>query len=149
MVDDEGGKAEILRTQLATTEPGSDAVDPAEHGRTLHGIRGLLLDVRDVRAKFKYGGNVDDAHRSAVVQRLGERGGPGDVAAAAHLRRRTPAALGVGAASASSASTQRLVVALLLPRPLRAPEPGEQEDQRDEHDLAADRDPEVVAPLLG
>ena len=62
--------------------------DPAEHGRTLNGIRGLRLAVREVRPKFKYGGNVDDAHRAAVVEHLHERGGPGDRAAIAHLRRR-------------------------------------------------------------
>lgn len=43
----------------------------------------------DVRAKFKYGGNVDDAHRLAVADRLAERQGPGDLAARAHLLRRS------------------------------------------------------------
>jgi transcriptional regulator len=90
VVDDEGGKAEILRTQLGVTEAGSGAADPIEHGRRLAGIRGLRLHVRDVRAKFKYGGNVDEAHRAAVAERLVERGGPGDAAALQHLRRRTP-----------------------------------------------------------
>ena len=90
VVDDDQAKAEILRTQLGVTEPGSDAVDPIEHGRRLAGIRGLRLAVSDVRAKFKYGGNVDDAHRAAVAAQLTERDGPGDQAAVAHLRRRTP-----------------------------------------------------------
>jgi transcriptional regulator len=90
IVDDDAGKAEILRRQLADTEPGSDVVDPLEHGRTLNGIRGLRLEVTDVRAKFKYGGNVDDAHRSAVVQHLQQRSGPGDSAAVGQLQRRTP-----------------------------------------------------------
>ncbi|MDT4959381.1 MAG: transcriptional regulator [Pseudonocardiales bacterium] len=88
VVDDEAGKAEILRVQLGVTEPGSGAADPAEHGRRLAGIRGLRLTIREVRAKFKYGGNVDDAHRAEVAERLRERGGPGDAAALAHLRRR-------------------------------------------------------------
>jgi transcriptional regulator len=92
VVDDAEGKAEILRAQLGVTEPGSGAVDPIEHGRTLSGIRGLRLSVRDVRAKFKYGGNVDDAHRAEVARRLTERAGPGDRAALGHLRRRTPGA---------------------------------------------------------
>ncbi|MDT4917075.1 MAG: transcriptional regulator, partial [Pseudonocardiales bacterium] len=52
--------------------------------------RGIRLAVREVRAKFKYGGNVDDAHRAEVARRLAERGGPGDAAALGHLRRRTP-----------------------------------------------------------
>jgi transcriptional regulator len=88
VVDDEAGKAEILREQLGVTEPGSGAADPAEHGRRLAGIRGLRLTVREVRAKFKYGGNVDDAHRAEVAERLRERGGPGDDAALTHMRRR-------------------------------------------------------------
>jgi transcriptional regulator len=87
VVDDDEGKAAILRAQLADTEPGSGAIDPIEHGRTLNGIRGLRLTVRDVRAKFKYGGNVDDAHRAAVAARLAERAGPGDAAARSRIRR--------------------------------------------------------------
>lgn len=90
VVDDEAGKAAILRAQLQVTEPGGGAADPLEHGRRLAGIRGLRLAVRDVRAKFKYGGNVDDEHRAAVARRLAERSGPGDAAALEHLRRRTP-----------------------------------------------------------
>lgn len=90
IVDDPEGKAAILRKQLAVTEPGSGSADPAEHGRTLAGIRGLRLAVREVAAKFKYGGNVDDAHRAAVAEHLSRRNGPGDAAARAHLLRRTP-----------------------------------------------------------
>ena len=48
----------------------------------------LRLRVEDVRAKFKYGGNVDPAHREAVLTRLRDRDAPGDRAAAAHLARR-------------------------------------------------------------
>jgi transcriptional regulator len=90
VVDDLDGKAAILREQLADQEPGSGVADPVEHGRRLAGIRGLRLAVRDVRAKFKYGGNVDDAHRAAVAEHLAARRGPGDAAALEHLRRRTP-----------------------------------------------------------
>ena len=90
VVDDGEGKAEILRTQLADQEPGSDVADPIEHGRRLAGIRGLRLAVTHVRAKFKYGGNVDDAHRAAVADHLQERNAPGDKAALRHLKRRTP-----------------------------------------------------------
>jgi transcriptional regulator len=92
VVDDASGKAEILRAQLGSTEPGSDAADPAEHGRRLNSIRGISIAVREVRAKFKYGGNVDDEHRIEVARHLAERGGPGDAAALGHLQRRTPLA---------------------------------------------------------
>ena len=85
VVDDEAGKAAILRAQLGVTEPGSGAADPAEHGRVLAGIRGLRLTVRDVRAKFKYGGNVDAAHRLEVARHLTERAGPGDAVALSRL----------------------------------------------------------------
>jgi transcriptional regulator len=88
IIDDDDGKAAILRAQLAVTEPGSGAADPLEHGRVLRGIRGLRLTVRDVHAKFKYGGNVDDEHRAAVAGHLEQRNGPGDQAALTHLRRR-------------------------------------------------------------
>jgi transcriptional regulator len=90
VVDDADAKVEILRAQLATTEPGSGAADPSEHARRLAGIRGLRLQVRDVRAKFKYGGNVDDEHRVVVADGLARRDGPGDAAALRHLQRRTP-----------------------------------------------------------
>jgi hypothetical protein len=43
----------------------------------------------DTRATFRYGGNVDGAHRQAVIERLRARGGPGDLAAA-HTARRLP-----------------------------------------------------------
>jgi transcriptional regulator len=85
VIDDDEGKAAILRQQLGVTEPGSGAADPLEHGRRLAGIRGLRLAVTEVRAKFKYGGNVDDEHRQAVAVHLAERGGPGDAAALRRL----------------------------------------------------------------
>jgi transcriptional regulator len=88
IVDDDAGKAAILRLQQGVLDPGGGWVDPAEHGRTLAGIRGLRLLVTDVRAKFKYGGNVDAEHRLAVAQRLADRGAPGDSAARRHLLRR-------------------------------------------------------------
>jgi transcriptional regulator len=86
VVDDIEGKAAILRTQLGVTEPGSDVADPVEHGTRLKGIRGVRIAVRETRAKFKYGGNVDAEHRAAVAEHLIERNGPGDAAARRHLR---------------------------------------------------------------
>jgi transcriptional regulator len=96
IVDDEEGKLAILRRQLASYEPELPHADPDAHRRRLPGIRGLRLRVRTVTGKFKYGGNVDAAHRQAVAGRLEARGGPGDRAARDHLLRgleaeRTPA----------------------------------------------------------
>lgn len=91
--------AEVLRRQLAAVQPGVDVADPAEvHLAKLAAIRGVTISVEEVRAKFKYGGNVDAAHRSAVVERLRRRSGPGDQAAAAHAERRSAAQGGAGEA---------------------------------------------------
>jgi transcriptional regulator len=81
--------AEVLRHQMADVQPDADTVDPSEHGGQLRLIRGLRVEVQEVRAKFKYGGNVDEPHRLAVAELLAERNGPGDAAARAHLLRRT------------------------------------------------------------
>ena len=86
-VIDGEGVAEVLRTQLGVLQPGGDQVDPTEHGSKLRTIRGIRIGVTEVRAKFKYGGNVDAAHRAAVAEHLAERGGPGDAAARAYVLR--------------------------------------------------------------
>ncbi|MER7209029.1 FMN-binding negative transcriptional regulator [Streptosporangium sp. NPDC000239] len=80
-------KAEILRAQLARLEADGALADPSVHGRRLRGILGLRLRIREVVGKFKYGGNVDEAHRRHVAERLAERGGPGDAPARARLLR--------------------------------------------------------------
>ena len=77
---------DLLRTQLGAFEPGSGVADPSVHERLLPGIRGLRLSVESVRAKFKYGGNADEAHRAVAVQLLHEQG---NQAALEHLVRRT------------------------------------------------------------
>jgi transcriptional regulator len=84
-----GSVAEILRRQLSAFQPEVAVADPSEaHGAKLLGILGIEIRVSQVLAKFKYGGNVDAAHRRAVVARLNSRGGPGDEAAAEHVLRR-------------------------------------------------------------
>ena len=88
VLDDPADVAEVLRVQLGDLQPDVDTVDPAEHGARLRAIRGLRIAVDEVRAKFKYGGNVDEAHRRAVLDRLRTRDGPGDAAAATHLAHR-------------------------------------------------------------
>ncbi len=88
VVDEAEGVAEILRATLSELQPDLEVVDPLEHGAKLRTIRGLRLAIEDVVAKFKYGGNVDHEHRVANADRLLERGGPGDPAAASHVIRR-------------------------------------------------------------
>ena len=80
--------AAVLRGQLARLQPDIEVVDPSEHARRLGAIRAARIDIEEVRAKFKYGGNVDAAHRRAAAERLEARGGPGDQAAAARVRDR-------------------------------------------------------------
>ena len=72
---------DVLRALLARFEPGSDVADPAVHRRKLPGIKGIRLTPTEVRAKFKYGGNVDAQHRARILPELPPQ-------AAAHLRRR-------------------------------------------------------------
>ena len=84
-----GHVAAVLRRQLAAFEPGVEVADPGEaHAAKLLGILGIEIRVEQVTAKFKYGGNVDVAHRRAVVERLRARGEVGDLAAARHVLRR-------------------------------------------------------------
>jgi transcriptional regulator len=89
--DEPDGVAAVLREQLSALQPDIAAVDPSEHGARLRAIRGIRIAVREVHAKFKYGGNVDVAHRLAVIEHLEQRDGPGDRAAAGHTRRRLAA----------------------------------------------------------
>jgi transcriptional regulator len=84
-----GSVAAILRRQLESYQPDMEVADPeVAHPKRLQTILGLSVAVDTVRAKFKYGGNVDEAHRLAVVDRLAARQGPGDAAAAAQVARR-------------------------------------------------------------
>lgn len=90
--DDPAGVAGVLRIQLEHLQPGVPVADPQPaHPAKLGQIRAITVAVDEVRAKFKYGGNVDAAHRQAVIAHLGRRAGPGDAAAAEHARRRLAA----------------------------------------------------------
>ena len=79
--------AATLSAQVGDLEPDADYVDPLEHGARLRTIRAVEIRVTDVRAKFKYGGNVDEAHRDAIAVRLADRQGPGDAAALRQMGR--------------------------------------------------------------
>ncbi|MFE2157809.1 FMN-binding negative transcriptional regulator [Streptomyces lydicus] len=105
VVDDPEAKAALLRRQMGHFQPegGSAPVTAGEapYGRLLSGIRGLRLEVRDVRAKFKYGGKRSEAVQQRVSARLAERSGPGDAAAREHQQRRLSAAAGTAETPAS------------------------------------------------
>ncbi len=81
--------AALLRRQLAAFQPDVDVADPeVAHAGRLAAIRGIHLHVEQVEARFKFGGNVDAAHREAVLERLVARGRLHDAAAIEHLRAR-------------------------------------------------------------
>ncbi|MFI6356294.1 FMN-binding negative transcriptional regulator [Streptomyces sp. NPDC050743] len=92
IVDDPEAKADLLRRQLAHFQPDGDhapvAADQPPYGRMLSGIRGLRLEVTDVRAKFKYDDHKPVEHRTAVAERLTERGQGLDIPAARRQLRR-------------------------------------------------------------
>ncbi len=95
VVDDPAEKAAILAAQLAHFEPQESTrvtptIDVESDRRQLPGIRGLRLHVEGVRAKMKYGGNKTPEHRTEIAEQLGERDGPMDAAARAHLLDRMP-----------------------------------------------------------
>jgi transcriptional regulator len=95
VVDDPDAQADLLTRQLAHFEPAGSVRQPVSVGvesdrRQLAGIRGMRLTIRDVKAKFKYGGNKDVAHRCLIGDALAERGGPMDAAARRRLLDRTP-----------------------------------------------------------
>ncbi|GHJ39032.1 FMN-binding negative transcriptional regulator [Streptomyces sp. TS71-3] len=93
VVDDAVQKADLLNRQVGhfqaagLTAPAAEGEAP--HGRLLPGIRGLRLEVREVRAKFKYANQKPQEVQDRIVTGLAERAGTRDAAARAHqLRRR-------------------------------------------------------------
>ncbi|MEO9138030.1 MAG: FMN-binding negative transcriptional regulator [Jatrophihabitans sp.] len=92
VVDDPGGKAQILAAQLTDIQPeGRHAVvdvDAAPYGRMLSGIRGIRLHVLHVDAKFKYDDHKPVEHRTRVTVNLRERDQGRDAGAAVQQQRR-------------------------------------------------------------
>jgi transcriptional regulator len=92
VVDDPVEKAAILDRQLGHFEPGSGrlpvSADQDPDRRLLPGIRGIVLTVTGVQAKFKYGGNKEASHLREIADRLEERGSRADIAARDHALRR-------------------------------------------------------------
>ncbi|MEV0642274.1 FMN-binding negative transcriptional regulator [Streptomyces sp. NPDC050619] len=91
LVDDPAEKAELLNRQVGHFQPegGSARVAAGEapYGRMLSGIRGLRLDVVDVRAKFKYASHKPEEVQDRIAAGLEGRSGPRDAAARGHLLR--------------------------------------------------------------
>jgi transcriptional regulator len=94
VIDDPAPLAAILERQLAHFQPeGMHApVEPGDnrYGKLLGSIRGIRLEVTDVRAKFKFGATRTVEHRQAIAAKLAERGRPLDGEARTNLMRRIP-----------------------------------------------------------
>ncbi|MEV8566519.1 FMN-binding negative transcriptional regulator [Streptomyces sp. NPDC051322] len=95
LIDAPEQKAELLNRQVSHFQPeggsAAAAVGRQPYGRMLSGIRGLRLEVTEVRAKFKYGSHKPADVQDRTAAGLAGRGGARDEAAHAHhLRRRSP-----------------------------------------------------------
>ncbi|MFJ5265442.1 FMN-binding negative transcriptional regulator [Streptomyces sp. NPDC088387] len=94
VVDDPALKADLLDRQVGHFQPegGSArvAVGEVPYGRMLSGLRGIRLEVLDVRAKFKYANHRAPEVRARIADELTARDAPGDRAAREHLLRRNP-----------------------------------------------------------
>ena len=92
IVDDPAELAQLLTDLMNHFQPeGRHApVEPGDnpYARQFRGIRGLSLRIREVRAKFKFGGNRPTSHRVAVAAALAERNRPQDAEARAQVLRR-------------------------------------------------------------
>ncbi|GGU58036.1 FMN-binding negative transcriptional regulator [Streptomyces lavendofoliae] len=92
IIDDPQAKAHLLRRQMDHFQPDGDhapvEVDRPPYGRMLAGIRGLRLDVTEVRAKFKYDDHKPVEQRTRTARRLAERGTGLDAPTAAQQLRR-------------------------------------------------------------
>jgi transcriptional regulator len=92
IIDDDEAKAEILRRQLAHFQPeGNHApmeVGVKPYGPMLKGIRGLRIDVENVKAKFKNDDHKPQDLSDTVATGLRTRNGTHDGGALAQLLRR-------------------------------------------------------------
>jgi len=92
LVDDAEGIARVLTAQMGHMQPEGVhvAVTPESqpYGPMLSAVVGVILEIQEVEAKFKYDDHKSEAHRNRVSENLIERGGPLDAAAAEQQRRR-------------------------------------------------------------
>lgn len=95
VVDDPHGKAQLLRAELADTQPegrhATVAADASPYGRMPTGIRGVRLTVLRVEAKSTYDDHEPVDQRQRVAGRLEQRGQGLDAGAARQQRRRLAA----------------------------------------------------------
>jgi transcriptional regulator len=91
ILDDPAAKADLLRTQLGHFQPAGDHgpvdVDGSPYSRLLPGIRGIILEIIDVRAKFKYD-DKKPAEQLDIAAQLKDRGTARDLSASALQVRR-------------------------------------------------------------
>jgi transcriptional regulator len=94
ITDDPAEIRRCLADQLATMQPDEPYGDPrdanAPYVTELRQIRGLVLTIDRVRAKFKFDGGEPDAVRRQVADGYSRRDAPGDRQALDHLLRRHP-----------------------------------------------------------
>ncbi|MBB5155428.1 FMN-binding negative transcriptional regulator [Saccharopolyspora phatthalungensis] len=92
LVDDPAAKAALLQRQLEHFQPTGGTAEVTAHDgpfhRMLKGIRGVIVHVDSVTAKFKYSDNRSVQLQDSVARRLVTRDRPGDRAAAAQQLRR-------------------------------------------------------------
>ena len=92
VIGDAAGIADVLNRQLAHLQPegGHHAVQPGANpfGQMLTGIWAVRLEVKEVRAKLKFGGNRTRSEQARINARLEHRARPDDLRAAEHQRRR-------------------------------------------------------------
>jgi transcriptional regulator len=92
IVDDAEAKADLLRRQLAGYGMAGELLpvlaDEPPYDRQLSGIRGVVLHVTDVRAKFKFDDRRSEDVQREVARRLARRGTGLDVDARRQVLRR-------------------------------------------------------------
>ncbi len=92
VLDDPDEVAAVLRRQFARLQPegGHAEIEAGDNpfGRLLGCIRGLRLQLEDVRARFKFGNNKSVGQRLEIAAHLASRDGHNDRQARAHLLRR-------------------------------------------------------------
>ena len=94
MIVDGDGLDSILAAQLAHFQPegGHAEVEPGDnpYARQFPAIRGIILEIEEVRAKFKFGGNKTVEHRTRIADWLASRPGELNAEARENLLRRIP-----------------------------------------------------------